>query len=809
MNRLAPFDAPLEKMVTDRAPLLAPREISLHDIVARLLRNRLLILGCFALVVIASVLWLMTVTPIYEATGTLRIDEKQSNLPVLDVLKSLSSGNEVATELEVLRSRTLAQEVVDSLQLRADLTTPRGVPRDDVVTALRVVPTARYADYQFTRATSDRYSVKNGETGKALGTFAVGSPIVLPALTLTLAQRALNYKTLRVEVRSDEGTVRMLRAALKITRPNREANVVTIRYQSPDPQLVEDVPNLMMRRFIALRMDNRKTEARSTVHFLRQQIDTLAARLALSEDELRRFREGAQVVNLQAEATSSVGRLVQLQAERSSLESERAALSTLMAEIQASVEHPKPGSPSPYRRLIAFPTLLRNQAATELLRSLSAVEDQRAGLLTRRTRNDPDVQTLDTRIAELEEQLHSIAATYLQGLTNQRASLDQTLAQYSVALSHIPSKEIEFARLSRTPKVLEDIYILLQTRLQEAQIAQAVEDPSVRVIDRANASILPVKPKKELTIVIACLIGLMLGCTAAVVREQVDRTIHTREEVQEITGHVVLGLIPRIRDALTDAPRIGTRNGTTAEPVRMSNRLITGTDPRNPVSEAYRTLRTNIAFASSGTLPKMLVVSSPMPGDGKTTTSANLAITLAQQGLRVLLVDADLRRGLLHTLLGKQREPGLSNVIVGTNSLDSAIGSFHVGDGISLDFLSTGTIPPNPAELLGSARMHAVMSELRDRYDSIIFDAPPLNIVTDAAVLSAECDAILLVARAAVTSRDGLAYAMEQLRNVRSRVYGVVLNDIDFRRDNRYYGAYGSYSYAYYEYQYAQQKRVQ
>jgi tyrosine-protein kinase Etk/Wzc len=296
-----------------------------------------------------------------------------------------------------------------------------------------------------------------------------------------------------------------------------------------------------------------------------------------------------------------------------------------------------------------------------------------------------------------------------------------------------------------------------------------------------------------------------------------DRTVHTKEDVQMLTSAPILGLIPRIprdRDKLTGVKRLrlpGRSNGVaaatdalTALPVGLNERLVTGADPRSPVSEAYRTMRTNITFARPDEIAKTIVFTSPMPGDGKTTSAANLAITLAQQGVKILLIDGDLRRGLLNNVFGLPREPGLSNVLLGRSALDATIRPIDLGENGQLDFLATGTLPPNPAEMLGSQHMKNLLGELESKYDVVIIDSPPLNVVTDAAVLGTVADGVVIIARAGVTEKLGLLYAVEQLQNVRAPLLGAVLNDVDFE-SNRYYGIYGKYGYYQYNYRYSAQ----
>jgi capsular exopolysaccharide synthesis family protein len=183
-----------------------------------------------------------------------------------------------------------------------------------------------------------------------------------------------------------------------------------------------------------------------------------------------------------------------------------------------------------------------------------------------------------------------------------------------------------------------------------------------------------------------------------------------------------------------------------------------------------------------------MVFTSPAPGDGKSTSSSNLAITLAQQGLRSILIDADMRRGAIHEAFDVPQKPGLSDYLGGQVSLEAIIHDVEL-EGARFDFVATGTIPPNPAELLASARMQALLEHLSGQYDAVIFDAPPLNVVTDAAILGSRADGVIVVVRAGITDRSALRYALKQLDSVRARVLGCVLNDVDARRD-RAYGAY-------------------
>ncbi|HEX7117814.1 MAG TPA: polysaccharide biosynthesis tyrosine autokinase [Longimicrobiales bacterium] len=765
-----------------------------------LLRNRLLAFGVPALMVAATAFFVTRATPVYDAAVWIRIDEERSNLPVLDALANLSSGSQIGTEVQVLRRRPLAEAVMDSLALQVLVDRPRGVARESLFDRVHADRAAPEAVYVFLRQDDGRFAVHagNDEDAPILGTYAVGETARLDGVSVRLASGAAAHDEIRIVVQDFHRALETFRETLEVGRPDREADIVTVRYLGTDPVLVRDVPNTMARLFIRRRQQVRKTEALGTVDFLHEQLDTLARRLTLAEEALRRFRSRNNVVSFEFEAEAQMQRLAQLQAERDLLDAEREALAELLAQVEDSVaaRGDDATGPSPYRRLIAFPSLLRNFAVSELFRSLSEVENERAELLSRRTMLDPDVQVLNARVAQLEDQLRYIAGTYLESLTNNVASINDNLEQFKVELSRIPSREIDYLRLLREAEVLEEVYTLLQTRLQEAQIAASVDDASVRVVEPAALPVEPIKPKKMLSLMLASMLGLVLGLGTAFIRENLDDTVHTREELQAVAGAVpVLGLIPRIRDAAPGFRRARPAVGEGGP--AFEARLVAGRDPRNPVSEAYRSLRTNITFSRLGEPPKTLVFTSPTPGDGKSTTASNLAITLAQQELRCLLVDADLRRGFLNDVFGARREPGLSNVLLGRATFDEAVQRVDLGGSGAIDFVPTGTLPPNPAELVGSERMQAFLGEIAGRYDAIILDAPPLTLVTDAALLGTYADGVILVARAGITERGAIAYAFEQLAAVRAPTLGTVLNDVDQRKE-RYYGSYSAGSHASY-----------
>ncbi len=835
-------------MMTPADPLppspFSPSEeagLQLRDVWGVLIRNRWLILATTCVMAGAAVAYALKATRIYEATATIRIDEKQPNLPGIFRALPSAQATEIGTEMRVLRSRSLIEDAARRLGLQLAVTRPKA-PRARFVQDVRVAPGAALGTYLLRHRTGGVVELVNAISGAVVGVGHTGQPLAAQGLSFIPTAEAGRYGTIELTVSDFDQTVMRVTAGLSVSQPSRDAQIVVVGYQDPDPQLVWQVPNTIARRFIERRQETQKTEARSTVAFLRSQIDTLTRQLAVSEKDLQRFREREQVVDPITEATGQVTRYIALEADRSAVEGERNALAKLLAEARDSAAVARPGDPSPYRRLLAFPTLLRNQSASELLRSLSALEDQRAALLGRRTMDDPDVQALSDRIAQIEEQLRLTVTTYLEGLSNQVASLDTTVRHYGKQLALVPHRQVEFARLQRQPKVLEDMYTLLQTRLKEAEIAQAVEDPSVRVVDAAVAPLLPIKPRRTLLVLAGLVAGLLLGVAIAFLRELLDRSIHTRSDVRIATGLPVLGLIPRIRmpgDYAVIVERVqnhrpaarpelasppappAQRDGLRRTYTFLPEGVTEGPEPEGAgpappvvpvpevfdsvprvtirgigtaVTEAYGSLQTNILYSRGGAPLRTLVFTSALPGDGKTTNAVNLAFTLAQRSVSVVLVDADVRRGVVHHLFGVKREPGLTDVLLGRAQLAETLHAVKVEEGGMLHFLTCGKFPQNPIALLESRAMVDLLRRLAEQFEAVILDAPPVNMLTDAAVLGANADGVLIVARAGVTQSGALEYAMQQLQLVHAQVLGVLLNDIDFERDAAYDSSYRYYT---------------
>ncbi len=757
--------------------------------------------------------------PVFRSGATVRIDAQNSGVPVLDVIQKLGAGSaqEIFTEMEVLRSRRLAEVVVDRLQMQVSAQSPYGVtPRPFFVRAPRTIELSSFAEqvsispgvgnsrWRVHREKNgvlvfSRTSADSSSEAPFVVRERVGADVDLSGVRFHLAEGLEQVPDFDVNIVRFESAVERLRGGLSVSRAQRDANIVAVAYESTDPVLARDVPNALAAAFLNFRNTGIKTEARSTVKFLRDQLRLLEVQLAEAEERLRKFRETAQTVDLGTEAKSQVAELARLRADRDAKEGERSALTKLLSDAARPPGVVTADTVSAFRRLVAFPTLLSSPAAT-FLASLNTLENERAVMRQTRTASAADVQMITGRIRALEEQLRAITTTYVQGLTSQVAVMDSSIAQFQSLVKLVPAKEMEFARLDRETQVLSSLFTMLQTRLKEAEIAQAIEDPRVRIVDTALLPRQPIKPRWQRSLALGLLLGLALGVGLAVAMESLDKAIHTREEMTGLTGAESIGLIPHIgprgiekgvRRYLTRFPKLLKASGGSAV---VPLRTVGDLGNRSAVMEAYRTLRTNLAFTHPDNPPTCIVFTSPFPGDGKSTTTANLAVVLAQQGKRVLLVDSDLRRGMLHQFFNNTpRTPGLSSILIGDATLEQCVVKIEMKDASTIFFIPTGPLPPNPSELFSASRMNRFIDDVRATFDIVLFDSPPLNLVTDAGILGTKADGVVLIARADLTDRMGMAYAADQLRGIRANLLGTVLNDFDVRHG---YG-YGGYSYGY------------
>lgn len=717
--------------------------------------------------------------PRYEATATVRIDARQSTLP--SIYAERTAQDEVFTEIEVMRSRTIAAEVVDALSLDIEMREPSRAKRSDVFSTLRRAAVGDTGTIRLLHRKDGRYLVEGTST-----VLAPGERATVRGVELVLAKHPSPPGLIELEVRDREDAVVDLRRDVDIGRAGLQASIIALRYESPDPELARDVLNSWTASFIRRRQLTQRAEATNTATFIQAQLDTLMPQLLQAEDRLLAYREQHRIVAPDMEAGTQVTERARLLADRNAIDAERIALQQAVTRVERAAAAASPEAPSPFRELLGFPTLLRNQAASELLRSLATLDDQRTTLLLRRTPADPDVITISAQIREVERQLRGLTNTYLRGLTAQVAATDASLAEYTSRLRAMPAQEIELARLERAPRVYDELVSLLQTRLKEAQITEAVRDASVRVVDLAVAPAQPSSPNTPLVLAFGLTGGLLLGAGMAFAREQRTSTIRSRHDLQAITTAPVLGLIPEFpasrRSLAPHRPASSLPHPLPMPVARVSARPSRAAEVA--AMEAYARLYMNIQWAAPRGLRTMLVTS-PLPGAGKTTSAIHLAAAAARQGQRVLLIDADLRCGGLTNWFALRERSGLVDVLADGTPFSAVVESTVLAGGVRVDVIAAGSLSREAPVLQAIQKMSDLLSSA-EAYDLVLIDTPPINIVADAAALAPMADAVLLVTRAGDTSPAAIELALEQLHRSGATVLGTILNGATFHHEEGY-----------------------
>jgi tyrosine-protein kinase Etk/Wzc len=738
------------------------------------------VLGVFVLVV-AVTMWRTIQKPRqYRATATVRIGESQ--VPISGIQTPMYRDYRIdliQSEQVVIRSEAVAARAADMLGLRLQIVPAPPIQRAELfgATAPRVDSLAPSG--AFTLDLRDgMYALRQDSV--VLATARYGEPLSAKGITLTVPSRpAVPTREVRLQVIPTQSAMSRVRGSIT-TRGIPQTNIVEISITGTEPALVKNTANAVANAYQEFSAQDRRERARSRTSFIEAQLETQRQQVQSAQDALKRFKEGAQLSNVSAEQAALVESIHRFEGDLDAALVRQRVYRRLVGRLEAADT-----SSEELRRLAGTEAVQENAYIANLYTRWFDLAKQREELLAQnKTPAHDDVKAVDRLISRTKQDLRDASGLYLLGLQSRIESLQSTIAGLRGETERYPSLEAQEARLLADVKSVQAMYDMLQSELQRSRIAERDEDASVRLIDEAQQPTVPIAPNRKRIFFTSIVFGLLLGLGAAVLLENLDDSVKAPEDIQEGLGLAVLGTIPRIR-----APLSGRKARTPDE-----ERLVTHIDPRSPVAEAYRSLRTNLSYARVEHEVRTIVLTSPGPADGKSTTVANLAITFAQQGQRTLLIDADLRRAVIDKLFEVPRSPGLTDVLVGEATLSDVVRTTTIRN---LHVVGSGRFPPNPAELLGSSAMRDTLAECAREFDIVLLDSPPLLAVTDAAVLATMTSGAIVVVRVGATAKAATRRAVAQLQTVQSRILGCVLNDVDFRHSG-FAGGYGYYYYYYY-----------
>ena len=572
--------------------------------------------------------------------------------------------------------------------------------------------------------------------------------------------------------------------------PVPETRIVRVHVRDVKPERAKLIADAVAQAYVDKTLEDRLASTDRARDWLENQLATLRTELDEAELALHNFKKGHNVLSVSMEDRQNLvasdiratnDKLTETRNRRIELE---ARARRLKASLSRSLEQ-------------IDPTLMDADAALgELILDLRSKTQERDALAVKYGDEHPAMKRLNQEIGVLEGQamrerdaLIESAEDDVEQIKAVEAGLRTAAGQAHSAGLNLNLREIEYRRLNHERDNKAKLYEVVLQRLTETDITRMLRTTYVRVLDRALVPGEPVSPSVTKNLVASLLAGLLLGLAAAFVMSRLDRTIRSVESV-EAMGIEVLGVIPHLGPSVTSG---STKRSKAIDSVpEKTDPLIALDAPMSPAAETFRMIRTNLTFMSHETPLRSAVITSAMPLEGKTTIASNLAVTLAQFGRSVLLVDSDLRRPRLHRVFGVRNDTGLSTLVSGASGRSESIRPTEV-EGLSL--LTSGPIPHNPSELLHSDAFVRVKDELLSHYDYVLFDSPPMGAVTDAAILAPQVDGVILVVRAGSSTVHSVAGAKKRLLGVSGRLLGAIMNDADLRVKGYRYGA-GAYAYA-------------
>jgi len=728
-------------------------QIDLRDYLRVILKQRWIIIAFFSIVVIFVAIYVLIATPIYKASARLVIEKENPNVvSIQEVMAVNASGTDYyQTQYKIIESRVVAREVIKRLSLdQSEEFCPS--PKDNFISNLK-------------NTISD---IKNS------------------IISILKTDKTSKEKETE-EYGRDSGLVSAFISRIGVS-PIRNSRLVDISFEAKDPVLAFKIANTLASAYIDHNLEIKLVAAQGAMKWLNNRSYDERIKVEKAERALLQYKEENRIITDFSSDVEHVSaqKLAQLNTQVVEAQSRRVEAETRFKQAAALIGHSD--------MLDSVPEVLNN----ELIRQIKSMEVnlyQRMSEFSKKYgKNHPQMVAIDSELKTLQKRKSQEVNRVINSLKNEykvalagEESLKDALSEQKQELLDLNEKAIQYGVLRREVESAQNIYEMLIKRFKETSLSENMKAGNIRIIDKAEVPKTPVKPQKRLSIILAMIVGLFGGTGLAFFLEYLDNTIKTPDDLKQYLNIPDLGPVPLFAAENKGSP--GKGKDRTPD-------LIALNSPKSTASESYRGIRTNILFSTAESVPQVILVSSAGPKEGKTITVANVAITMAQAGSKIIILDCDMRRPEIHNFFGATRDRGMSNILVGLDNIGEIIQNTKIPN---LDVITSGPIPPNPSEMLGSKRMESLLVALRKKYDHIIIDSPPVTAVTDAVVLSKSADGVIIVIRTGYMARQIVKNGIGQLNNVGAHIIGAVLNGIDVSS-----GKYSYYYYQYYRYYYGE-----
>jgi polysaccharide biosynthesis transport protein len=759
-------------------------EVDLQDYLNVLVKHRRLLLSVFLVVFMTGAYCSLTATPLYRASSILKIEPQNPSVTGMGEMVRLSeaggpSYDYYQTQFRLLESNPLVAKVINELKLESNKTFTSAQ-----VTTSNPVNRVKSWIFGALNFVVSLIPVERTETsqGESTSIDMAGNPKSAsenPAASISIPEM-------------EPWLIDHYKRFLEI-KPIQNTRLVEVAFSTPHPGLSQRLADAHAIGFIRLISENRFALTKEARDFLDGKNAELKQKLQRSEDALNRFRQTHGLVSMEKGENIVVDRLVDFNRQLTAARAQRIEAESLYKIVENKSNQ-------------SLSQVLTQGMVPALRANLLTLEGDKIKLASTFKPDHPRMIELNQQISEMKSSLNNEINNVVRGIqesffaarSKEQALQAEALKQQQAALNQ---KEIgvQYAVLEEEVKVNRALYESVLKRLSETNISNDIAVSNMQIMENAQRPGRPYTPNVASNLLVSALLGLCLGIGLAFAMEFFDSSLNTPQHVWRAAALSTIGVIPDLNSL--NRRLLDYYNGSLGKflpkslaPSRRQNsngskELIVSHHPLSILAESYRSIRTALLFSQPEKPPKVILLTSPSPAEGKTVTTLNLAIALAQDGQSVLVIDADLRKGSCHARLGITNHNGLSNVLTGNLPLDEAVQPTSVS-GLSL--LSRGIRPPNPTDLLGSHKMRQILSELRESFNFILIDSPPAIAVSDAAVLSVLCDGVILVFHGKKTNKASARQAMERLDAVRAPFLGVILNGVNL--DNPSYSYHRTYS---------------